>query len=343
MNSKEQIDIFNTTNLLTAKKLTELSWQYRTTRVLLAAHQLGIFETLKQSQTAAEVASKQKTDVEMTEKLLNAICALGLAQRQGSKFSLTPLARDTLLPESARYIGGVLDHGEYLWWTWSGLTDLIKGGEWSQARRDLMAQLARTANYVKGYDEHFTWAMHGKAANGGAQFLASHLDLSERKLLLDVGGGPGTYSIALCQRFPQLQAVVWDVPDALNVSCQVIQQYNLTDRISLKTGDWDIDEFGTGYDVLLLSNVMHGPGSKAEMKLAKVFRSLESGGLLIINDFLLNDDKTGPLPAALFNVMIGAYSNEEIMSIVRKAGFIKITLISSDSTVGSGIITALRP
>ncbi|MBG7617801.1 MAG: methyltransferase [Chloroflexi bacterium] len=266
-----------------------------------------------------------------------------MAQRQGSKFSLTPLARDTLLPESARYIGGVLDHGEYLWWTWSGLTDLIKGGEWSQARRDLMAQLARTANYVKGYDEHFTWAMHGKAANGGAQFLASHLDLSERKLLLDVGGGPGTYSIALCQRFPQLQAVVWDVPDALNVSCQVIQQYNLTDRISLKTGDWDIDEFGTGYDVLLLSNVMHGPGSKAEMKLAKVFRSLESGGLLIINDFLLNDDKTGPLPAALFNVMIGAYSNEEIMSIVRKAGFIKITLISSDSTVGSGIITALRP
>lgn len=343
MNSKEHIDIFKANNLLASQELTELSWQYRAARVLLAAHQLGIFEVLRQPRTAADVASEQNTDAEMTEKLLIAICALGLVRRDDNKFSLTPLARDTLLPESARYIGGVLDHGEYLWWTWSGLTDLIKGGEWSEARRDLMAQLARTAHYVKGYDEHFTWAMHGKAANGGAQFLSTRLDLSKRKLLLDVGGGPGTYSIALCQRFPQLKAVVWDVPDALSISRRVIQRYNLTDRISVKTGDWDIDEFGPGYDILLLSNVTHGPGSKAEMKLAKAFRSLEPGGLLIINDFLLDDNKTGPLPAALFNIMIGAYSKEEIMALVRKAGFIKVTLISSDPTVGSGIITALRP
>ncbi len=258
MNSIGQTNLFKSENLLAAKELTELSWQYRAARVLLAAHQLGMFKALRQPKTSVEVAREQNTDAEMTEKLLIATCALGLVKRDCNKFSLTPLAQDILLPESVCYIGGVIDHGEYLWWTWSGLTDIIRGGELSQARRDLMAQLARTAHYVEVYEEHFTWAMHGKAANGGAQFLPSHLDLSKCKLLLDVGGGPGTYSVALCQRFPQLKAVVWDVPDVLHISRQVIQQYNLTDRISVKTGDWDIDEFGLGYDVLLLSNVMHG-------------------------------------------------------------------------------------
>jgi len=342
MGRKRQIDIFKAENLVAAQELSELSWHYRAARVLLAAHQLGIFESLRQPRTAAEVAKELITDAEMTEKLLIATCALGLVKRDGGRFILTPLACDTLLPESARYIGGVLDHGEYLWWTWSGLTDLLRGGEWSAARRELMAQLARTAHYINDYDEHFIWAMHGKAANGGAQFLATHLDLNERKLLLDVGGGPGTYSVALCQRFPRLKAVVWDIPHTLKICRQVIQRYGLTDRICVQMGDWETDEFGEGYDVLLLSNVTHGPASRAKMKLAKAFRSLEPGGLLIVNDFLLNNDKTGPLPAALFNLMIGTYSEEEMLAIVREAGFTKVSLISSDPRVGSGIVTALR-
>lgn len=343
MDRKGQIDIFKAENLVTAQELTELSWQYRSTRVLLAAYQLGIFEALRQPRTAAEVASEQATDAVMTEKLLIATCALGLVKRDGDRFRLTPLARDTLLPESARYIGGVLDHGEYLWWTWSGLTEDLRGGKWTAERHVQMARLAKTSPYVIDFDEHFILAMHGKAANGGAQFLATHVDLSERKLLLDVGGGPGTYSIALCQRFPRLKAVVWDIPPTLKISRKVIKHYGLTDRISVQVGDWDNDEFGLGYDTLLLSNVIHGPESGAKMKLAKAFRSLEPGGLLIVNDWLLNNDKTGPLPAALFNLTNGAYSEEEMLAIVRDAGFTKVSLISSDPKVGSGIVTALRP
>lgn len=343
MSNEEQTDMFKAENLVAAQELTELSWQYRASRVLLAAHQLGIFEELRQPKTAAEVANEKTIDAEMTEKLLIATCALGLVQRDGGRFRLTQLAGDVLLPEGACYIGGVLDHGESLWWTWSGLTDLLRGGELSAARRELMAQLARTAHYVNDYDEHFIWAMHGKAANGGAQFLATHVDLNKRKLLLDVGGGPGTYSIALCQRFPRLKAVVWDMPHTLKICRQVVQRCGLTDRIGVQMGDWETDDFGEGYDALLLSNVTHGPGSKAKMKLAKAFRSLEPGGLLIVNDFLLNKDKTGPLPAALFNLMIGAYSEEEMLAIVREAGFTKVSLVTRDPMVGSGIVTALRP
>ena len=345
MDTEDQIDLFSAENLLEAQELTELSWQYRAARVLITAHQLGIFGALRQPRTAAEVANELTTDAEKTEKLLIATCALGLVKRDSDRFRLTPLACQTFLPESARFIGDVFDHGEYLWWTWSGLTeDLFRGGgEWAATRQELLDQLVDTAFYVKEYGEHFIWAMHGKAANGGAQFLATHVDLNERKLLLDVGGGPGTYSIALCQRFPRLKAVVWDIPHTLKICRQVVQRYGLTDRIDVQMGDWEIDDFGEGYDVLLLSNVTHGPGSRAKMKLAKAFRSLEPGGLLIVNDFLLNKDKTGPLPAALFNMMIGAYSEEEMLTIVREAGFIKVSLVTRDPRVGSGIVTALRP
>ncbi len=79
------------------------------------------------------------------------------------------------------------------------------------------------------------------------------------------------------------------------------------------------------------------------MKLAKAFKSLDPGGLLIVNDFLLDDNKTGPLPAALFNIMVGAYSKKEIITLIQKVGFTKVALVSYDSIVGRGVITALRP
>jgi len=167
--------------------------------------------------------------------------------------------------------------------------------------------------------------------------------LSDRKLLLDVGGGPGTYSVILCQRFPNLRAVIWDLPRTLAIAEEVIKRFGMQGRITLQVGDWNKDEFGTGYDCLLMSNILHGPSSQAPMKLAKAFRALESDGLLIVHDFLLNDEKTGPLPAALFNLMVGAYSVGELTAIIEEAGFKDVRLVAYLPKRGSGLITATKP
>ena len=304
------MNLFDADNLEAATALLELNWQYRASRALMTAHQLGIFEALREPKTVADVAAQCGTDTGMTEKLLIACCALGLLRRDGDHFVLTQLARDTLLPESARYLGGVLDHSEPLWWVFTGLPDIIRTGGRGAAPKPPEAFISR-------WHEHWIWAMHGNAANGVGQWVARQVDLSDRSLLLDVGGGPGTYSIALCQRFPNLRAVVWDVSQTIAIAQQVIERFHMSDRIAVQEGDWNHDELGEGYDCLLMANIMHGHGSQAETRLKQGMRALVPGGLLIAHDFLLNNDKSGPLPAAMFNLMIGAYTVNELIAVIR--------------------------
>ncbi|APV44921.1 dimerization domain-containing protein [Dehalogenimonas formicexedens] len=341
-NSIETMNLSTTDGIDTAKLIAELGWQFRVSRSLLAAHQAGFFEALRSPKTAVQLSLAQSTDAEVTEKVLIAMCALGLLDRRDDTYSLTDLARDIMLPESVRYIGGALDFSEYMWWEWSVLPDMLRGGKKYTERHRLMKQLQSGASYVSG-PEYFTLAMHGKAVNGGAQFMVEHVDLCGRHLLVDIGGGPGTYSVAFCQRFPQLKAVVWDQPQPLEVARQVVKHYELNDRIRLQPGDWENDEFTHGGDVILLSNVIHGPRSNAPTILAKAFRALRPGGLLIVQEFLLNSQKTGPIPAAVFNIMVGAFSESELIDLISSAGFTGARLLATDPIVGSGIVTASKP
>ncbi len=331
-----EIDLFAANNLGGAAALLELNWQFRASRALMTAHQLGFFRALKKTKNSAEVARECGTHPRMTEKLLTVCCALGVLKRDGDLFSLTGLAADLFLPESPRYAGGTLDHNEMLWWASTGLPDWVRTGKRDSA--------PPPPEYFRQHTlDHWIWAMHGIAANGLAQWVARQVDLTGRMSLLDVAGGPGTYSIALCQRFPGLKAIVWDLPETLVIARQVIKQFGIHDRIKVKEGDFNKDEFGTGYDCLLMSNILHGRGSQAEKLLNMAKRALEPGGLLIVHDFLMDNDRCGPLPATLFNLWLGAYTVEEIIEVIRSSGFKDVSLIASNTQRGSGLVTASRP
>ena len=123
----------------------------------------------------------------------------------------------------------------------------------------------------------------------------------------------------------------------------MIKQFGIQDRVKVKEGDWNKDEFGTGYDCLLMSNILHGRGSQAEKLLNMAKRALAPGGLLIIHDFLMDNDRCGPLPATLFNLWLGAYTVSEIIEIIRSVGFKDVSLIASNTQRGSGLVTGFRP
>lgn len=330
------IDLFGSDNLEQASALLELNWQFRSSRALMAAHQLGFFEALAKPRQADQVALKCGTDPRMTEKILIVCCALGVLKRDGERFSLTKLGSDVLLKDSPRYIGGTIDHNEILWWATSGLPEVVRTG-----KRDAAPEPPE--HFKQHLFDNWIWAMHGIASNGQAQWVARQLDLNDRKLLLDVAGGPGTYSIALCQRFPQLKAVVWDLPETLVIARQVIDRFGMSKRIKVQAGDWSKDEFGSGYDCLLMSNILHGPGSHADVRLKQAKKALKRGGLLIVHDFLLNNDRSGPLPASLFNLWLGTYTVSEMIAVIRKAGFSDVSLIAGNALRGNGLITARRP
>jgi hypothetical protein len=309
----------------------DFSWDYRAARVLQIANKIDIFTTLADKEMSSEeLAQKCHTKSDLTERLLIACTAMGLLDKRRSRYKNTELSKSYLVRGQKLYQGNIIAHSAVVWNFWNNLADEI----WLES-----------APEVKQADEHrnFIMGMHNIAVAGRADVFIENIDLSGRKKLLDVGGGPGTYSIAACRRYPQLKAVVFDLPETIAIANEVIAGEGMQDKVTTQAGNLETESFGENNDVVLLSNVLHGPGSKAETKLKKAYDSMVDGGLLLVQDFLLNDEKTGPLIPALFNVMVGAYSRCELLSLVKEAGFVQANIVVSSEDIGFTWIRAEKP
>ena len=318
-----------------ANELMELSWTYRAGRLVHVAHGTGLFERLGRGKAAtAALALDLRLDETWVERLLIPLAALGLVARADRNWELTPKAAATLRSDAPLYQGHTLAHSSHVWRFWNDLGSRVRGEEGGWVYSPLGEELFRP-------HRDFILAMHNMAMAGRAAALADAVDLAGRRTLMDVGGGPGSYAMALCERNPGLVATVFDLAETIEIAREVIARLGMTDRVRTVVGDWDKDEFGSDNDVVLMSNILHGPDSGAEMKLAKARRSMKSGGLLIIQDFLMNAEKTGPLIPALFNVMVGAYSVTELTGLVAAAGFSSVKTLPMPDSAGTTLITAV--
>jgi hypothetical protein len=309
----------------------DFSWDYRAARVLQIANKTDVFTTLSDREVSLEeLCQKCRTKPDMTEKLLIACTAMGLLEKRGSQYKNTELAKTYLVRGRKLYQGNIIAHSAAVWNFWSNLEDDIR---------------LESAPGDKQEDEHrnFIMGMHNIAVAGRADIFTENINLSGRKKLLDVGGGPGTYAIAACSRYPKLKAVVFDLPETIAIAKEVIAGEGLQDRVTTQAGSWETDTFGQDYDVVLLSNVLHGPGSNAETKLKKAYDSMVERGLLVVQDFLLNDEKTGPFIPALFNMMVGTYSRCELLSLIKGAGFVQAKVVINSEEIGFTWITAEKP
>ena len=310
--------------------LSDLNWAYRAARVLHIANRLNIFTILAEKPLSVEqISASCHTRPEMTEKLLIACTAMGLLEKDGYKYKNTDLAQTYLVEGQKLYQGDIIAHSASVWNFWDRLADEIS--------------IQSPPRNVKP-DEHrnFIMGMHNIALAGRVQLFLDAVDLSGRKKLFDAGGGPATYSIEACRRYSQLTAVIFDLPETIAITKEMIAKESMQDRIIARQGSWDTDSFGENNDVVLLSEVMHGIGSQAEMKLNKAYDSMVEGGLLVIQEFLLNDEKTGPLTPALFNIMVGVYSKTELFTLVKEAGFADPELVAGDEKMGSSWVTAKK-
>ncbi len=308
--------------------INDLNWGYRSARVLHVANDLGLFTVLSEKPLSSEqICKKINLNPEMTEKLLIVCTSLGLVEKEKDEYKNTDLAQTYLVKGRDLYQGNIITHAASLWDFWGSL---ISHGTEGQEKPPLKI------------DDHrnFILAMQNVAVAGRVELFIDSVDLTGRKKLLDVGGGPGTYSIAACKKYRGLKAVVFDLPETVCITEEFIAKEKKADRVSVQAGNWDSDTFGGDYDVILFSNVLHGHGSNAKMKLSKAYESLIGGGLLVIQDFLLNDEKTGPLVSALFNIMVGAYSKKEIFALIEENRFVRSKIVAECEKIGSAWITA---
>jgi SAM-dependent methyltransferase len=304
---------------------------------LHAGVKLDLFTILGEERlTGEEVAGRIGGDVRGVTTLLNALTAMGLLNKSDGAFTNTPLSRACLSRNAPGYIGYMILHQYHLVESWHNLDQAVLAGKPSRARASTRGEEEREA---------FLMGMFN-AAMGMAPGIVREIDLSGRRHLLDMGGGPGTWAIHFCLQNPGLRATVFDLPGTKPFAEKTIARFGLGDRVRFQAGDYLEDPVQGRYDVAWLSQVLHGEGPEAcRSMIRKAAGTLEPGGLLLIHDFVLDNDMAGPLQPALFslNMLTGtekgrSYSEQQIMEMMREAGAGDIRRRPCRSPLETGII-----
>jgi cyclopropane fatty-acyl-phospholipid synthase-like methyltransferase len=220
-----------------------------------------------------------------------------------------------------------LKFAEDLYPAWARMADLVRTGRPVVAPETFLGD-------DKEKTRAFVYAMHERA-KGMSAVLPHGADFRGRRRLLDVGGGPGTYSIALVRQIPGLRSTVLDLPGVLEVTREIVADHGCADRIDLLAGSYVTTPFGSGYDAALLSGMMHRETPEGcQLLLRKTFEALDSGGLAVVSDVFFDDDhKNSPRFTTFFalNMMLmsdegSAHARTEMAAWLRNAGFTAIEM-----------------
>ncbi|HUB80449.1 MAG TPA: methyltransferase [Bryobacteraceae bacterium] len=289
---------------------------FQESRIILTALELDVFTAVGERASAAEVAASVKTDARATEMLLNALTAVGLLSKQGGWFQNSAMAARFLSTASPDCARSALLHTANLWKNWSNLTECVRAGS------------ATGGGPAGDYDaEASIAAMHRNARERLDAVVKAAGVVWGR--MLEIGGGSGIYSIAFAQANPQLEIDLLDEPEIEPIARSYIRQAGVESRVRVLAGDATASLPQEGYDLVLLSSISHSLGEEENFALLKrCFVVLVPHGRIIIQDSVLNADKTGPKSAALLalNMLTGTrsgrtYSEQEYTTWLEATGF----------------------
>ncbi len=309
--------------------LTERIRAFQQSRALLTAIELDVFGAIENGATADDVARRVGADSRATEMLLNALAALGVIEKSNGVFRNTAEASQQLCGDARL----ALMHTVHLWPRWSTLTDCVRAGT--------AVQHEEVAVRGEDWTEAFIAAMHRNALER-APLVIDAVGAAGFRRMLDVGGGSGAYSIAFAAANPELHADILDLPTVAPIAERHIARAGLSERVKTRAGDLRRDDYGSGYDLVFISAICHmlGPVENLDM-LRKCFAALAPRGRVVIQDFILEKDKTAPLNAAMFslNMLVGtergsSYSEDEYAEWLREAGFGEVRRIRLPGPTG---------
>jgi SAM-dependent methyltransferase len=316
---------------LTPEPLYRLGTAFWSSGVIFAAHRLSVFEALEgRPKTSAELAGICGMTLTGAEKLLTACASLGLVTcDETGLYQNSPLATTFLVRGKPTYQGHLLTYLSDLWARFGELDYLLKTGE--VGPRETAFNLVRPNDERQAAERAWVLAMHEIAIGGQADALCRAVDLSGYTRLLDVSGGAGSYALRFAEQYPGLIAEVLDLPEVVAVADELIQQSAVRDRVHVRPGDFINADYGYGYDVVLLSGVLHGLGERHILRvLKKAYAALNPGGCVIVQE--MTPDAPSPAAAqfaVLFSLNMmsgGTYSAEQLALWLNQSGFLRITI-----------------
>lgn len=307
---------------------------------LQAGVKLGIFTALAGTTcSVAELAGRLSASPRGLELLLNALTAMELLEKAGGGYHNSPLAEaflDRNKPDD--YVGHIVMHHHYLVEGWSRLDEAVMTG-----------QPVETSSHDEANErESFQMGMFN-LAKAIAPAISGSIDLTGRRHLLDLGGGPGTHAVHFCLANPELKATVFDRASTRPFAEKIASRYGVADRVNFVAGDFHCDPIPGRYDVTWLSQILHSnTPAECQALINKTAEVMEPGGLTLIHDFFLDDDRTGPLFPALFslNMLVNnqgrSYSEQEVREMLRGAGLGDLKRLPFRGGNDSGILVGIK-
>ena len=324
--------------------IVRLSTAYWESQTLLTANRLRIFDFLADGgRSADEVAAGLQLDARNTALLLRACVGLGFLKQTSGRFENTPTSAMFLVSRSPAFMGNVIRYSDQLYTTWGKLEDALRSGKPSlPAQTYLGDDPARTRGFVL--------AMHERAL-GIARVLVNVLDLQGRKTMLDVGGGPGTYSVLLTERFPGLCSEVLELPGVALVARELVAAAGASERVVLRDGDYHSSDFGSAKDVVLMSGMFHRETEPACRSLIeRAVACLNPGGLLVVSDVFTDPDGAQPTFAAMFglNMMLtapdgGVHADADVQRWMSDCGLHDIRMVPLPPPMPHRVVMGVKP
>ena len=307
-------------------------------RTILAAVKVGVFEELQSGpQSAESIASKCGMDRRACEKILRALTGLGYVTAGAKGYELTPMSRKWLGSNTKSDLTEALLHRYLDMRLMNHAEEYLRSGESVDFHRNLSPDDWRV--YVNG--------QRAQAALTIPELVKRTPLPKGASAMLDLGGGHGLFADAMCRKYPNLNAVVLDLPEALSG----IEPETVSDRVHFMVGDildpdFELDE----YDLVFLGNLLHHfDESRCRGIVIHAARCVRKGGSCVVADFfhLGRSGSVAQIPALLdfyFAVTSGggALDPDSVESWMREAGLGHVRTTKMLSVPGMALVVGTR-
>ena len=330
---------------VTPKRIMEFAWGYAPTLIIEAAIRHGVFDKLDlKPRTLEQLAAETGTSERGLKAILNVLVNLNLLDRDGNNYKLTPESSSFLVSSKPGYYGMFFAHiSDQLLPKWLELNEIVKTGK---PAKKVNTQEEGAAFFAEFVESLFPISFPAASA------LGAHLGVAHatgRLNVLDIGAGSGVWGIALAKQSPHVHIRAVDWPQVLEVTKRVAAKHGVTERLTTAAGDFFEADFGAGHQIATIGHILHSEGAERSQRLLKkVFTALAPGGTIAIQEFVPNDQRTGPTQALIFavNMLVNTdagdtFTFEEMSSWLRAAGFVNPRQLEVPSV--SPLILANRP
>lgn len=303
-------------NIITIEPIAALTTNMWKFRILAAAIKLNVFDVVQNIPDLEEITVKLELERDPLERLLNALVAMELLEKEEDSYFNRSISAKFLVKTSKEYYGDFILMNEGMDDSWKELDKVVKTN--SPVAGDNRKRLTK---------EVFTRGMHNNA-QAPANTLSRLVDFTNRRHLLDIGGGSGAFSIILTNKYEGLKATVNEQPAVCKTVREYVDKTSNSAKIDILEGDYFKVEFPV-HDVALFAQIFHTNSvDQNKFLLEKVHEKMEDNGMVLVTEFLLDETRIGPLFPALFslNMLKGtrngrAYTFSEIKSWLEDTGF----------------------